>query len=187
MIFRPLSSHGGKGLELVHNAVELEDTNVYEGGYLSPFHDYRSADGYFRKYRVIFIDRRPFPYHLAISRYWMVHHDTAEMAGDPDRINEEMHFLCDPLEVIGARALAALEAIGQRLDLDYAGIDFAVTNQGEVLVFEANATMLTHLEAHDSAFVAKNRFIHPIIDAFQAHWVGLGRNRAKMDMAIRGC
>jgi hypothetical protein len=35
-------------------------------------------------------------------------------------------------------------------------------------VFEANATMLTRLEPEDGPFGAKNPFIQPIIDAFQA-------------------
>ena len=62
-----------------------------------------------------------------------------------------------------------MAAIGERLDLDYGGVDFALTADGEVLVFEANATMLTHLEPPDSPFLAKNLFVQPIIDAFQAH------------------
>ena len=45
---------------------------------------------------------------------------------------------------------------------------FAVTTEGQVLIFEANATMLTHLEPEDGPFAAKNRFIRPIIEAFQA-------------------
>jgi glutathione synthase/RimK-type ligase-like ATP-grasp enzyme len=35
-----------------------------------------------------------------------------------------------------------LAAIGQTLGLDYAGVDFALSPDGSVLVFEANATMV---------------------------------------------
>ena len=52
-------------------------------------------------------------------------------------------------------------------------MDFALTADGQVLVFEANATMLTHLEPADSPFAAKNPFIQPIIDAFQARLTAL--------------
>jgi glutathione synthase/RimK-type ligase-like ATP-grasp enzyme len=90
------------------------------------------------------------------------------MAGDAARTAEEMRFLRAPRAAIGPRAMAAVEAIGRRLDLDYAGLDFAVTADGKALVFEANATMLTHLEPESGPFAAKNPFIQPIIDAFQA-------------------
>jgi glutathione synthase/RimK-type ligase-like ATP-grasp enzyme len=90
------------------------------------------------------------------------------MANDPRRKTEELRFLNDPAAAIGTRAMAAIDAIGRRLNLDYGGIDFAVTDGGQVLVFEANATMLTHLEPEDGPFADKNPFIRPIIDAFQA-------------------
>jgi len=80
-----------------------------------------------------------------------------------------MAFLSDPRAAIGAAAMAAIEAIGARLDLDYGGVDFSLLPDGRVLVFEANATMLTHLEADDSPFAAKNAFIRPIMQAFQDH------------------
>ena len=37
--------------------------------------------------------------------------------------------------------MAGLERLGQRMGLDYAGVDFALAPDGSVLVFEANATM----------------------------------------------
>jgi glutathione synthase/RimK-type ligase-like ATP-grasp enzyme len=40
--------------------------------------------------------------------------------------------------------MAALERIRDALGLDYAGVDFAVTAEGEILVFEANATMVVN-------------------------------------------
>ena len=175
LLVRPTASHGGLGLVLARDAAELAGLAAPAGGdaYLTRFHDYRSPDGYFRKYRMIFVDRRPFPYHLAISPHWMVHHVSSEMAGDAARMAEEMAFLRDPAGAIGARALAAVEAIGARLDLDYGGVDFTVTGDGQVLVFEANATMLTHLEPEDGPFATKNAFIRPIIEAFQGHVRGV--------------
>jgi hypothetical protein len=44
--------------------------------------------------------------------------------------------------VVGRRGLAALERIAAILDLDYGGIDFAVDARGDILFFEANATMV---------------------------------------------
>lgn len=175
LLVRPVGSHGGAGLFLAEDATALQALNVPVGldAYVTRFVDTRSADGFYRKYRVIFVDRRAFPYHLAIGRHWMVHHQSTDMAGDAARTAEELEFLTDPAAAIGDRAMAAVEAIGRRLDLDYAGLDFAVTTGGQVLVFEANATMLTHLEPEDGPFAAKNRFIRPIIEAFQARLAAL--------------
>jgi tetratricopeptide (TPR) repeat protein len=170
VLVRPVGSHGGVGLFLAEDKAALEAMDAPTGrdAYITRFHDTRSADGYFRKYRVIFVDRRAFPYHLAIGRRWMVHHQNADMAGDAARMADEMRFLHEPRAAIGARAMAAVEAIGRRLDLDYAGLDFTLTADGQVLVFEANATMLTHLEPETGPFAAKNPFVQRIIDAFQA-------------------
>jgi glutathione synthase/RimK-type ligase-like ATP-grasp enzyme len=171
VLVRPVASHGGEGLVLARDAEDLAATAAPTGSdvYVTRFHDYRSPDGYHRKYRMIFVDRRPHAYHLGIGEHWMVHHQTSGMEADEARQAEELAFLRDPTAAIGARAMAAVTAIGGRLDLDYGGIDFAVTQGGQVLVFEANATMLTHLEPEDGPFAAKNPFIRPIIAAFQGH------------------
>ena len=68
----------------------------------------------------------------------------------------------------GARGLAAVEAIGRRLDLDYAGLDFTVLPDGRVLVFEANATMLVHLHDAEGDFPYKHALVPRILEAFEA-------------------
>jgi len=117
---------------------------------------------------VVFVDRRPYPYHLAISDDWLVHHGTASMVERPERLAEELRFLEDPEAAIGAKAMVAVEAIGRRLDLDYCGVDFSVPPDGSVLVFEANATMLVHPERADGPLAPKNPYIQRILDAFEA-------------------
>jgi tetratricopeptide (TPR) repeat protein len=186
VLVRPLASHGGQGMNLVENRTAL--VNMAQDGagevYLSNYHDYRSADGYFRKYRIIFVDRRPYPYHLAISEQWMVHYQTANMRL-PRKLEEERRFLECPAGVLGATGMAAIEAIGKRLDLDYAGVDFSVMPDGRLLIFEANATMLAHPE-QDDLLAFKNPYIQKIYDAFDdllARKSGKGRAGQAMDRA----
>jgi tetratricopeptide (TPR) repeat protein len=170
VLIRPIGSHGGRGLTVAHTLAELEavDTGPGEGAYATEFVDFRSpADSLYRKYRVIFVDRRPYPYHLAIANHWLVHYATAEMPDDGARQAEEMRFLENPRLALGEAAMDAVAAIGERMDLDYAGVDFSILPDGRVLVFEANATMLVHPEA-DGEFARKNPFIARITDAFQA-------------------
>jgi hypothetical protein len=83
-----------------------------------------------------------FPLHLAISRNWKVHYFTSDMADQMDHRAEEMAFLQDMRGVLGDRAMRALGAICDRLALDYAGVDFALNANGDLLLFEANATMV---------------------------------------------
>lgn len=103
--------------------------------------DARGADGGVRKYRVMMIDGRLYPLHLAISNDWKVHYATAGMRGQRSFQAEEARFLEHMPDVLGARAMAALQAIQATLALDYGGIDFALDAAGNVLLFEANAVM----------------------------------------------
>jgi hypothetical protein len=146
-------------------ALRPDEADAY---YFTAFHDFRSADGYYRKYRVIFVDRVPYAYHLAISPHWMVHYFSADMLAAPWKRAEEQAFLADPAGVLGAPAMAAVTAIGQRLDLDFAGIDFSILPDGRVLVFEANATMLVHLNDSPVDFPYKHRAVPEIVTAFDA-------------------
>jgi hypothetical protein len=104
--------------------------------------DARSPDGKARKYRVMFIGGRLYPWHLAISNEWKVHYFTAEMSGDAAHQAEEAAFLQDMPRVLGRKAMRALEHISATLGLDYGGIDFGLAPNGDVLFFEANATMV---------------------------------------------
>jgi Flp pilus assembly protein TadD len=106
--------------------------------------DARGARGLSRKFRVMAIGGRLYPLHLALSQDWKVHYFTADMAEAPDHRAEDAAFLADMAGVLGGRAMSGLEAIAAALGLDYAGIDFGLGPEGEVLLFEANATMVVN-------------------------------------------
>jgi glutamate/tyrosine decarboxylase-like PLP-dependent enzyme len=106
--------------------------------------DARGPDGKVRKYRVMMIDGELYPLHLAISTHWKIHYFTAEMADSPEHRAEDAEFLENMPGVLGARAMAALVGIQLRLGLDYAGIDFGLNAAGDILFFEANATMVVN-------------------------------------------
>jgi len=114
--------------------------------------DARGTDGYSRKYRVMFVDGKLYPLHLAISPNWKIHYFSADMADHPDHRAEEARFLADMPAVLGTKAMIALESIQEALSLDYAGIDFGLSQQGEVLLFEANATMVVEQPSPDSCW-----------------------------------
>ena len=169
-LVRPIVGHGGQGMTLVQTADQLEQLACAgaDAYYVIAFHNFQSIDGYWRKYRTIFVDRQPFAYHLAISTHWLVHYATSDMLAAPWKREEERCFLDHPAAALGPRAMAALREIGQRLDLDFAGIDYALLPDGRVLVFEANATMLVHLRESAAEFPYKHRAVPKIFAAFNA-------------------
>ncbi|HUO21214.1 MAG TPA: hypothetical protein VMU59_01705 [Caulobacteraceae bacterium] len=171
VLVRPIGSHGGAGLTRADSAEALAAAGEALAGraaYLTRFHSYRAQDGLWRKGRAIFIDRRPYPYHWAVADDWLVHYESSGTAGHAGRRAEERRFLEDPASAIGAAAWRAVGEIGRALDLDYAGLDFSVLEDGRVLVFEANATMLVHSEPEDAVTAYKNPAVTAIVGAFQA-------------------
>ncbi|MHB8146057.1 MAG: tetratricopeptide repeat protein [Vulcanimicrobiaceae bacterium] len=106
------------------------------------FLDTRNADGLYRKYRVMTVGGALYPLHMAISPNWKVHYFSADMAENPAHRAEDAAFLRDMPAALGPRAVAALESVQDTLSLDYGGIDFSIDAFGNVVVFEANATMV---------------------------------------------
>jgi len=170
ILARPAGDHGGDNLVLLRNGAERDAwlaTRKTRTLLVSPFHNFRSADGHWRKYRLIFVDRQVFPYHLAISDDWLVHYWRAEMGRSDWKKAEEERFLTDWRGVFGAAA-SAVDETALRLDLDYGGMDCALLPDGRLLLFEANACMLVHLDEAKAAFPYKHLAVPPIRDAFTA-------------------
>jgi tetratricopeptide (TPR) repeat protein len=150
VLIRPAGAHGGEGVILLEDWASLT-APVPAPCYVTAFHDTRAPDGFYRKYRMIFVDRVAYPYHLAISPDWLVHYFRADMTAHAWKLAEEATFLANPVAALGARAHDAIVAVGRRLDLDYCGVDFTVLPDGRALIFEANATMLIHDAPHITA------------------------------------
>ena len=170
-IVRPLASHAGHGLERIDDAQAIGPyltRNPEAHFYVGRFVDYASADGYYRKYRVIFIAGIPYAYHLAISRKWMIHYYNAEMAEQQWMRDEERRFLASLESIFDGPRLAALHAIAAAVDIDYFGIDCGIAPDGRVLVFEADAAMLVHCNDPIDVYPYKHEYIPRVIAAFDA-------------------
>jgi tetratricopeptide (TPR) repeat protein len=167
LLMRPAGMHGGVGLQRVDHWNDLASQPRQTGVayYASPFIDCRAADGYVRKYRIAFVDRQPYPYHLAISPRWLVHYFSADMEAHAWKLAEEAAFLADWRGVLGAAAADAITEIGRRIDLEFCGVDFSVLPDGRVVIFEANATMLIHPETATGPFGFKNASVEAIVVA----------------------
>lgn len=148
LLLRSPGFHTGNHFVLVESLTDLptaaadlpgDDLLVIE--YLNA----RGVDGNARKYRVMIVDGSIYPMHLAISRQWKVHYFTADMTNNIEHRSEDAAFLDNMPTVLGQKAVAALERIAEELNLDYGGIDFGLSPDGDILLFEANATMVVNL------------------------------------------
>jgi tetratricopeptide (TPR) repeat protein len=169
VLARPVGTHGGDDFEKVETTAELSAFLSQHPGidhYLIEYIDYRSADGFFRKYRFIFVDDQILPYHLAISNDWKVHHVSTDMVNQLWMQREEEAFLNDPAIVFTSAHYEVLRAIQQRIGLEYFGIDCGIDCSGNLVVFEVNASMLVH-ERNDD-FPYKAPFVIRIKTAFDA-------------------
>jgi Flp pilus assembly protein TadD len=169
VLARPVGTHGGDDFEKLDDVAALSaflSQRVDHDHYLIEYIDYLSADGHFRKYRFIFIGDEILPYHLCIGRDWKLHHINTDMAHQPWMQQEEAAFLENPAVVFGPRQFQALQAIRERIGLDYCGIDCALDASGNVVVFEVNASMLVH--ARNEGFLYKDPAVQRIKLAYDA-------------------
>ena len=171
IIARPLDSHAGKGL------CKLEDVAAIDGYlrerpesafYISPFVDYRSDDGLFRKYRIALIDGCPYACHMAISQHWMIHYLNADMTTRAERRAEEALFMDNFDRDFAVRHQAALSSIAERVGLEYLPFDCGETPDGNLLVFETGTNMIVHSMDPPDLFPHKQPQMEKVFGAFRA-------------------
>jgi glutathione synthase/RimK-type ligase-like ATP-grasp enzyme len=123
------------------------------------------------------IDGELYPLHVAISKEWKIHFLTAEMADNPDNRAEDAAFLNNMPEVLGERAMAALQQIAAMLGLDYAGVDFSLDQEGQVILYEANATMVVNPPDRDPKWDYRRAAVQRIQDAIRRLLTGASARR----------
>ncbi len=170
LLMRPVDTHRGDGLERIDDAPGVAGyvaRNPAAAYVLAPFVDYRSRDGYYRKYRVIVIGGVPYPYHLGISESWLVHYWRASglMREHAWMRAEEERFLREPESVFPGWK-RVFGGIAAALGLDYFGVDCTLRDDGSVLVFECDPSAFVHCrEAPDDVFAYKFAYVPRIFAA----------------------
>lgn len=152
LLLRAPGFHTGRHFARVESESELASAiDMIPGSELLviEYIDTRGFDGKIRKFRVMMIDGVLYPLHLAVSHDWKIHYFTAEMAENPEHRAEDAAFLTDMSGTLGPRAMRALEEIRDTLGLDYGGIDFSLDEAGNVVLFEANASMVVYAPEKD--------------------------------------
>jgi hypothetical protein len=170
-LIRPAGTHAGHGLTLTHDPdglrAYLESADA-ESFYISVFVDYADTRGLYCKSRVAFIDREPFLCHMAVSSHWMVHYLNAGMSASAEKRAEEASAMAGFETGFARRHRAAFDALHERLGFDFYSIDCAETQDGRLLVFEADAGAIVHMMDPIDVFAYKQPQMRKIFDAFGA-------------------
>ncbi|MBV8925497.1 MAG: hypothetical protein JOZ74_09040 [Bradyrhizobium sp.] len=171
VIVRPRGSHAGSGLAKIDDAAELArylDGREGELFFVSRFIDYSSLDGLYRKYRVVFVDGRPYACHMAIAERWDIWYLNAGMSQSAGKRLEEETWMRTFDIAFARRHHAALTALADRVGLEYFTVDCAETGDGSLLIFEADNTAVVHNMDHAHVFPYKAPQMRRIFDAFAA-------------------
>ncbi len=169
-VVRPVGSHAGQGLCKLDDPAAVSSYLAEQADaefYLSPFVDYRSADGLYRKQRIVFIGKRPFIAHMAVSEHWMVHYLSAGMTTGAEKRAEETAFMRGFDTGFAVRHEAAFRSLCDKIGLDYFGIDCAETRDGRLLLFEADVAMIVHALDPEPDFSYKKPVMRGLFAAFQ--------------------
>lgn len=169
VIVRPRGSHAGVGLAKVDDGAALGrylSEQQEQEFFISRFVDYANEDGLFRKYRVVFVDGRPYACHMAIADRWDIWYLNAGMSDSASKRLEEETFMRTFDIGFARRHQTALAGMAQRIGLDYFTVDCAENKRGELLIFEADNTAVVHNMDSPQLFPYKPPQMRAIFQAF---------------------
>jgi hypothetical protein len=171
VIVRPRGSHAGAGLVKLDDHVAIKrylDARPEQEFFIARFVDYSNRDGLFRKYRIVFIDGRPYACHMAIADRWDIWYLNAGMSASRSRRLEEQTFMRTFDIAFARRHATALNGIAKTIGLDYFTVDCAETKNGSLLIFEADNTAIVHDMDPPEIFPYKAAQMQRVFDAFAA-------------------
>jgi len=169
VIVRPRGSHAGVGLAKLDDRAAIDrylGERAEQEFFVSRFVDYANDDGLFRKYRIVFVDGRPYACHMAIADRWDIWYLNAGMAFSESKRLEEEDFMRNFDSGFAVRHRAALAAMADRVGLDYFTVDCAENKCGELLIFEADNTAVVHNMDSPELFPYKPPQMRAIFEAF---------------------
>jgi hypothetical protein len=170
IILRQAGTHTGKIVGLFDSIDEAVAALGPGEHVATQFVDFSSADDRYRKFRVYFIGPQVILRHMIVSDVWNVHvkDRTRFMSGHPELVAEE-RALFESADPFAPKVRTVFDAVRERMPLDFFGMDFAITQHGEVLLFEANATMnfFPLWPTNDPQFIYLTKCLEPAQAAFR--------------------
>lgn len=171
-VVRPVGSHAGLGLARIDSRdafqsylADRPETQFFVGEYI----DYASPeDGKFRKYRIVLVDGKAFPCHMAIAEQWDVWYMNAYMQDSTEKRREEAAFMNRFEAAFGSRHWQAFAALSESLGMDYIGFDCAEDRDGNLVMFEADNALIVHGMDDRVTFPYKEKHMGRVFAAFEA-------------------
>ena len=141
VLLRPPGKHGSVGLVRVDDPGEISrHPSMLRGCTVTDFVDFRSGDGLWRKYRMIYAGDRLFRRHVLTDRAWNLTRAARGFMGDhPQLAAEEQAWINRPVTLEAGSVEARVMHQFRALQLDFGAIDFALPPGGDLVVFEINA------------------------------------------------
>jgi len=172
IILRPMGTHTGSGVKLVHSTREAESffnaAPVGDEYYAIQYRDLSDKRGLFAKTRLFFIDGTCFPVASLMHNGWNVHSGDRYSVMDKNMFmrDKEEAFLADMPTAFGDKAVKALAKVYDTVKLDFFGVDLMQLPDGNLFVFECNAAM-RHNYDHVKSFPYTRPHLQNISKAFE--------------------
>jgi len=150
LITRTLAAQMGKGMNKVDSRdalVGVLSSGFAEKFFVTEFVDCRRGKNeFFRKIRAAIVQNEIVLVRVDYDTFWNVHgrkniKRVPFYLENSYLLDEEKRICKDPEAALGRPALQSLHAIRDRIPLDVFGVDFDVNADGQVVFYEANATM----------------------------------------------
>lgn len=145
VIVRRPGTHTGRTVALCETPDDLAQRleGVPSDYILTELVDNQWSDGLYRKMRLFYLGGEVILRHVLISDTWSIHGAARGglMKERKELRDEERRYFEGGEELIMERASAIIKEAARRLRLDYFGMDCGPTEDGQFVLFEANATM----------------------------------------------
>ena len=170
IVIRKAGTHTGRTFARITNDMDLGRYLTQTGAadfYLAEYVESLFREKYFRKLRVFFIDGVIYPVVCHIDTTWNVHGGNRRkiMRNSEWMQDEEHSFLSDCPGYLGPDRFDILLGLNEIVGLDFFGVDFTLTRDGTILIFELNPVM-RHSFEHAEHFPYLTPYMADISAAF---------------------
>ena len=137
ILLREIGAHGAVVLGRVNEPGALESARRSRGLYVTEFCDFKGSDGRYRKFRIVVVGDAILLRHCMIGDKWLL--NISRRAPATEQSERAMFAAFD--RDWSKHLQPIFRDISARLGLDYYGVDCNIDDNGQVLLFEANACM----------------------------------------------
>ncbi|MEW9308799.1 ATP-grasp domain-containing protein [Labrys neptuniae] len=157
--------------QALHEALEKLDGLQF---YAITYAQTRHADGRFRALRAAFVNKQPLVVRADYSDHWNVRArrtpgQQAFYRENPRLLEIANRIVLDPERELGRNIYGKLRTIAEVMPLEIFGMDFDLTEDGNLLIFEINATMnllSTSPDGFEYPRESEKKLLHYIEDFF---------------------